>query len=223
MLHLRRTGRRCRVHGGGESLQAAWRAKRERKAVWGMWRPVWHMFPICFRLYIWGGILSVPSLQQVVNCTSSTRLVSSKGKRKKACRRILVFMICGVWVFEECLEPFDFWVVFLKFQRGWRNSLGQNFQIACGKLCRRVWTLITVLSLHIFVKAWETWPSSTGRMRGPLLLHAQVYNHHLLWDKMSPPHFESLARKFEWAPGQNAPPPSLFCPYIYASFQKPVP
>lgn len=165
-----------------------------------MWRPVWHVFPICFRLYIWGGILSVPSLQQIINYTSATRLVSSKGKRKKTCQGILVFMICGVWAFEECLEPFDFWVVFLKFQRGWRNSVGQNFQIACGKLCRRIWTLITILSLYIFVKAWETWSHSTARMRGPLILCTEIYKqYYLLWDKMSRPHLESLTKKFEWA------------------------
>lgn len=34
--------------------------------------------------------------QQIVNCTSSTRLVSSKGKRKKARQGILVFMIHDV-------------------------------------------------------------------------------------------------------------------------------
>lgn len=32
---LGRTGRRSRMHGGGESLQAAWRAKREKNSSMG--------------------------------------------------------------------------------------------------------------------------------------------------------------------------------------------
>lgn len=89
---LRKAGRRHGVHGVGDSLPAAGRSRKRKKQQRG---GCGGLFGTCFP-YAPGypsEEVYYPCQQQTVNCTSSTRLVNSKGKRKKTCQGILVFMI----------------------------------------------------------------------------------------------------------------------------------
>lgn len=176
-----------------------------------MRRPVWHAFPICFRLSIWGGILSVPT----ANCKLYlfNQMGKFKGEEKESMPRHLGFHdpwclsfwgILGILWFLSCGRiPLHFIgkVLFLKFQRGWRSSLGQNFHIPCGKIRLRGWTLIT-----FFWACTHLWKPETpvevtqGGRRGPLIHLIEVFKErYLLCNKMSPPHLEFLAKAFEWA------------------------
>ena len=175
-----------------------------------MRRPVWHVFPICFRLSIWGGVLSVPT----ANCKLYlfNQIGEFKGEQKEGVPRHLGFHDLWCLSFWGMLETF--WllssgrillhfigkVVFLKFQRGWRNSLGQNFQIACGKIRRRGWTVQCFWACTRLCVLERPVDVPQGR-RGALIRLTEVFKEHcLLCGKTSTPHLESLAKTFEWAP-----------------------
>lgn len=102
--------------------------EREKTAAWGMWRFVWHMFPICSRLSIWGGILSMPT----ANCKLYlfNQIGKFKGEKKEDMPRHLGFhdpwwlsfwgILKSLWFLSHRSIPVDFIgkVVFLSLQRG---------------------------------------------------------------------------------------------------------
>lgn len=102
--------------------------EREKTAAWGMWRFVWHMFPICSRLSIWGGILSMPT----ANCKLYlfNQIGKFKGEKKEDMPRHLGFhdpwwlsfwgILQSLWFLSHRRIPVDFIgkVVFVSLQRG---------------------------------------------------------------------------------------------------------
>lgn len=102
--------------------------EREKTAAWGMWRFVWHVFPICSRLSIWGGILSMPT----ANCKLYlfNQIGKFKGEKKEDVPRRLGFhdpwwlrfwgILESLWFLSHRRIPVDFIgkVVFLSLQRG---------------------------------------------------------------------------------------------------------
>lgn len=156
---LRKAGCRHGVHGVGDSLPAAWRPRKEKKTVWEMWRFVWNMFPICSRLSIWGGILSMPTANSKLYLFN--QIGKFKGEKKKDMPRHLGFhdlwwlsfwgIVESLWFLSHGRIPVGFMgkVVFLCLQRGLRNFLGQKFLVE-----RRVGQVehsTILLSLYMFV------------------------------------------------------------------------
>lgn len=133
--------------------------EREKTTAWGMWRFVWHKFPICSRLSIWGGILSMPT----PNCKLYlfNQIGKFKGEKKKDMPRHLGFhdpcwvsfwgLLKSLWFLSHGRIPVDFMgkVVFLRLKRGLRNFLGQKYFME--RRVGQVEHTTIPLSLYMFV------------------------------------------------------------------------